>query len=242
MDGREDTVACIGRLHGYRSIGRIADFVVQDNVRIGTQRCHQNLLGSQVQGFIGCLAHLYLGKIIFIDLDWFSNLDDIQWLLHAVQDVMNLGMKTGRLACAGRPGIKEHACSIPVEDGFDGIQVFRDVADGVQCFLGTLRSPCLRQEAQIDFFLSIGTDWQRLQADEDVLTAAMQVERAFIRHVRAHDIDVTRIIHQLDEIRDILHLAGRKEVVMRDIHHMACNTETDLEAIEGWQHMDIRAF
>ena len=29
---------------------------------------------------------------------------------------------------------------------------------------------------------------------------------------------------------------------MCDIHHMACNAETDLEAIAGWQHMDIRGF
>ena len=100
---------------------------------------------------------------------------------------MNLGVKTGCLTCTGRPGIEEHSRRILIENGFYGIQVFRDVADGVQCFLGTLRSPCLRQEAQIDFFLSIGTDWQRLQADEDILTAAMQVEGSFIRHIRAHD-------------------------------------------------------
>lgn len=70
----------------------------------------------------------------------------------------------------------------------------------------------------------------------------MQIEGAFIRHIRSHDIDVAGIIHQLDEIRDILHLAGWKEMLMCDIHHMACDAEAYLEAIEGWQHMDIRSF
>ena len=87
---------------------------------------------------------------------------------------MNLGMEAGRLACAGWPGIEKHTRRIPVKDGFDGIQVFRDIADGIQGFLGTLCSPCLWQETQIDFFLSIGADRQCFQANKDILAATMQ--------------------------------------------------------------------
>lgn len=70
----------------------------------------------------------------------------------------------------------------------------------------------------------------------------MQVEGSFIWHVCAHDIHIAGVVHQLDKVCDILHLAGRKEVIMCDIHHMARDAEADLEAIESWQHMDIRGF